>query len=192
MTRSSSASWATRVRPVSARSSTVSPSRRGAVGAPRLDGAGSRTSPSGMATRRSCGASGSRLRRAIATPCWRRCRGCATAGRLRPTSYLRPGRALVSGDHLRHALRGRLHARDVRPPRREARRWGDGVPHRHHRAAPDGGRAEQLRGRRGARPARAGGQHGAAGEDARAAAPSSRRDRRCWRCCGRASTAHRS
>ena len=83
-------------------------------------------------------------------------------------AHLQRGRALGPGDHLRHPLRGRLHPRDLRAPRHQARRRGDGVHDRRHQPAAHGGRAAHLRRRRGPRPARAGGEHGAAGQDARA------------------------
>ena len=61
--------------------------------------------------------------------------------------------AVGRGDHLRHALRRRVHARDLRAARREARQGADGLPHRRDRRAPDGERAARLRRRRGPRPA---------------------------------------
>ena len=89
-------------------------------------------------------------------------------------------------------VRGRLHARHVRPPHRQARRRADGVPHRRHRAAAHGGRAARLRRRRRPRPARAGGEHGAAGQAARARRRAAAARRRCSRCCATASDARRS
>ena len=72
---------------------------------------------------------------------------------------LRVRRAVGPGGHLRHAVRRRLHARDVRPAHGQARRRADQLPHRRHRAAAHGGRAAQLRRRRRARPERADRRH---------------------------------
>ena len=96
--------------------------------------------------------------------------GAAPAGRPQVLRRLRPrlrhGRAVGARGHVRHAVRGRLHARHVHRALRAARRRADQLPHGRHRAAADGARAAQLRRRRRARPERADRRH----RDARRAA----------------------
>ena len=72
--------------------------------------------------------------------------------RVRPR--VRDRRAARRRGDVRHAVRRRVHARDVPPPRGPARRRRDRVPARRDGQPADGGRARRVRGRRGPRPER--------------------------------------
>ena len=153
----------------SARCSTASPRRWGSCGRCATPTGGSSTSRSATATPRSCGlpAAGRDADRYTLLEALPRMRGSRALRRLR--AGVRDRRAVGPRGHLRHAVRRRLHARDLRAAHGQARRRAGQLPHRRDRAAAHGGRAAQLRRRGGPRPERADRRHRAARQAARAA-----------------------
>ena len=126
------------------------------------------------------------------TRCSRRCRPCGRRAGSTPTcASARRGRP-QRRDHLRHAVRRRLHQRDQLAPHREARRRPHRLRGRRDAPAAHGGRAARLRRHGRPRPARADQRHRATGHPARAPGGGAARPGASSSSCARAPNAHAS